>query len=154
MHWFLKIASILFLLSQCIKLNAQCWQSISAGTFYTLAIKQDGTLWAWGINSYGQLGDGTFMSRNIPTQIGTDANWQSISAGESHSLAVKQNGTLWAWGYNGAGALGDGTFIAKNIPTQIGSAVNWNSVNAEDFIHWLSNKMELYGLVVLIIMVN
>ncbi len=94
----------------------------------TLALKTDGTLWAWGFNSSGQLGDGTTVQKNAPIQVGTDTNWSVISTGESHSLALKTNGTLWAWGKNQYGQLGDGTTINKNIPTQIGTSTLWTSV--------------------------
>jgi hypothetical protein len=74
----------------------------------TFAIKQDGTLWGWGYNDNGQLGDGTVTSRNEPVQIGTDTNWSSASlaGGYDDTLAVKQDGTLWAWGSNFSGQLG------------------------------------------------
>ncbi|MGZ9674710.1 Ig-like domain-containing protein [Flavobacterium sp. GNP001] len=94
----------------------------------TLALKTDGTLWAWGTNNDGQLGDGTFVQKNAPVQIGTDTNWSSIDTGESHSLAIKTNGTLWAWGKNQYGELGDGTTVLKNVPTQIGTSTLWTSI--------------------------
>jgi alpha-tubulin suppressor-like RCC1 family protein len=60
---------------------------------HSLAIKTDGTLWAWGLDVSGQHGDGTFS----PVRIGNDTNWASVSAGLVHSLAIKTNGELWAW---------------------------------------------------------
>jgi alpha-tubulin suppressor-like RCC1 family protein len=105
--------------------NCQCWQSLTSGGFFSLAIKNDGTLWAWGSNQYGQLGDGTLIDKYTPIQIGVGNNWASISAGYHHSVAIKTDGTLWAWGQNTSGQLGDGTLINKNIPVQIGSATNW-----------------------------
>lgn len=86
---------------------------------HTLAIKTDGTLWSWGFNQFGQVGDGTFENKNLPVQIGT--NFSVISAGGNHSLALKNDGTLWAWGRNNVGQLGDSTLINKNIPIQIGA---------------------------------
>jgi hypothetical protein len=105
------------------------WKSISGGNNHSLAIKQDGTLWAWGLNFYGELGDGTNAEKYIPTHIGVATNWQSLSAGIHHSLAIKQDGTLWAWGYNNEGRLGDGTQLDKNVPTLIGITSNWVSVS-------------------------
>lgn len=105
-----------------------CWQTISAGYTHSVGIKTDGTLWAWGDNSYGQLGDGTTTSKNTPTQIGSANNWESISASGGFTLAIKVDGTLWAWGNNAFGQLGDGTTTNRTIPTQIGTATNWNSV--------------------------
>ncbi|MBK6994107.1 MAG: hypothetical protein IPH31_03990 [Lewinellaceae bacterium] len=69
--------------------QAQCWQSVAAGGFHTLAIKTDGSLWAWGINDSGELGDGTYANKNSPVQIGTATNWKSVAAGFNHTLAIK-----------------------------------------------------------------
>ncbi|NBL63692.1 T9SS type A sorting domain-containing protein [Flavobacterium sp. NST-5] len=106
------------------------WQTISSSDDFCLALKTDGTLWAWGKNNFGQLGDNSTINKIVPTQIGTDTDWQLISAGHSHSLALKSNGTLWAWGYNPNGRLGDGTNIARLVPTQIGTATNWQKIDA------------------------
>ncbi len=112
------------------------WATASAGYSHTAAIKLDGTLWAWGDNSYGQLGDGTNFSRTRPVQIGTGADWKLISAGGTHAAAalhttaIKTDHTLWAWGSNYYGQLGDGTMIDKSTPAQIGSGTNWKSVSA------------------------
>ncbi len=109
------------------------WSFISAGDEYSIAIKTNGTLWAWGDNVYGQLGDNTSGSGNIrttPIQIGTDTNWVFASAGTTHTLAIKSNGTLWGFGQNNFGKLGDGTIIDKLTPTQIGTDANWQTVEA------------------------
>jgi hypothetical protein len=103
----------------CTQVLAQCWQSVSAGNYHTLAIKTDGSLWAWGYNFEGQLGDGTNISKNSPVQIDSTTNWQSVPAGSLHTLAIKADGSLWAWGINLNGALGDGTNINKNTPTEL-----------------------------------
>ncbi|MFP3670697.1 regulator, partial [Priestia sp. SIMBA_032] len=86
---------------------------------HTLALKTNGTLWGWGRNNYGQLGDGTTTAKTIPVQIGTATNWKSIDAGDHHSIGTKTNGMLWGWGYNQYGQLGDGTTMSKIEPTQI-----------------------------------
>ncbi len=117
------------------------WQSISSHDDYCIAIKTDGSLWAWGRNNYGQLGDNTTTNKNAPVQIGTDTDWQSLSNGQSHSLAIKSNGTLWAWGNNANGALGDGTFVNKSVPVQIGTSNNWQKIDA-GFGHSLGVKTD------------
>ncbi|KXH84949.1 hypothetical protein AU378_04115 [Chryseobacterium kwangjuense] len=109
-----------------------CWKTVSAGTFHSLGIKTDGTLWAWGNNSNGQLGDGTNINRNNPVQIGGAANWKKVFAAEKYSVAIKTDGTLWAWGYNQFGFLGDGTTTNRTIPTKIGTATDWEDIAVGD----------------------
>ena len=79
---------------------------VSAGNAHSLGVKSDGTLWAWGRNEDGELGDGTITNRHSPVQIGSDTTWAMVSAGSVHSLAVKSDGTLWAWGKNYFGEIG------------------------------------------------
>ncbi len=98
---------------------------IAIGDHHAIALKSDGTLWAWGANGYGQLGDGTTGDKSSPIQIGTDNKWVSIAVGFYHTIALKSDGTLWAWGVNGGGQLGDGTTIDKHSPVQIGTDNNW-----------------------------
>jgi alpha-tubulin suppressor-like RCC1 family protein len=104
------------------------WSAISAGGAHTVALKSNGTLWAWGDNSVGQLGDGTTGNNTTPQQIGTDTDWQSISTSGAHTVALKSNGTLWTWGRNAYGQLGDGTNTNRTVPTQIGSDNNWSTI--------------------------
>jgi alpha-tubulin suppressor-like RCC1 family protein len=99
------------------------WAAISAGSLHTAALRTDGSLWAWGHNAKGQLGDGTTIDRNIPGRIGQEANWMSISAGGSHSAALKNNGSLWAWGDGSGGQLGSGAHESKNAPAQVIKAI-------------------------------
>ena len=108
--------------------TANNWVSVSAGTTHCLALKADGTIWTWGRNNYGQLGNNGNSNKNIPIQVGTANNWQSIAAGGHFCLALKSDGTLWSWGDNVAGALGDGTTTQRNVPTQIGTATNWQKI--------------------------
>ena len=86
---------------------------------HQLALKSNGTLWAWGENGYGELGDGTNLPIANPIQIGTNSNWTFISAGEKYSLALNSYGELWTWGANYFGQLGDASFVDKNLPTLI-----------------------------------
>lgn len=100
---------------------------------HTLAIKTDGTLWVWGDNSKGQLGDGTTVSKSSPIQIGADTNWAYVNvAWGLNSFAVKTDGTLWSWGFNtgtSGGMLGDGTVVSKSSPIQIGALTNWSKIS-------------------------
>ncbi|MDO7850662.1 HYR domain-containing protein, partial [Hymenobacter convexus] len=90
--------------------------SVSAGTTHSLAVRTDGTLWAWGNNASGQLGTGGGGSSATPVQVGAATNWASVSAGANHSLAVGTDGTLWAWGLNSSGQLGKAASSATPLP--------------------------------------
>jgi alpha-tubulin suppressor-like RCC1 family protein len=79
------------------------WVFIAAGKGQSLAVKSDGTLWAWGGNGVGQLGDGTTEERHSSVQVGTDRNWSFVVARFAHTLAVKSDETLWSWGGNEVG---------------------------------------------------
>ena len=90
---------------------------IAAGYKHSLYVDGNGSLWAWGFNGSGQLGDGTYGNRNRPKPILT--NVAAVAAGFNHSLSLKNDGTLWAWGDNAYGQLGDGTYIGVPKPKQI-----------------------------------
>ncbi len=102
---------------------------VAVGAGASLVVREDGSLWAWGSNSYGQLGDGTTVDRLSPVRVGS--GYVSVAAGGHHTLALKVDGTLWAWGSNGAGQLGDGTTEARLSPVQVGSG--FGSVTAGYF---------------------
>ena len=109
------------------------WGSFAAGDFHALAVRTNGTLWVWGSNSQGELGDGTNIFKSSPIQIGTDTNWASVTAGYDFSLAIKTDGTLWGWGENLYGELGLGTHGPSgdtNFPQQVGTDTNWKMVSA------------------------
>ena len=108
--------------------TATDWKQVEAGMEYGLAMKEDGTLWAWGSNGFGNLGDGTTATRKSPVQIGTDSDWSKISAGVVNTLALKSDGTLWSWGRNSEGQLGIGTNSNKVVPTQVGVDTDWAEI--------------------------
>jgi hypothetical protein len=93
--------------------------SIAAGFKHNLALKNDGTVWAWGKNNYGQLGDGTNVQRATPVQVTSLSNVTQIAAGEDFSLALKNDGTVWAWGWNQNGTLGTGNSTNHSTPFQV-----------------------------------
>ncbi|MFA5793924.1 MAG: fibronectin type III domain-containing protein [Candidatus Brocadiia bacterium] len=114
-----------------VYVRARDWSVIAAGSGHTIALKIDGSLYAWGQNFYGELGDGTTTNRLTPTRIGTDTNWSAIDAGVGYNIALKIDGTLWAWGDNAYGQLGDGTIgTNKNTPTRIGTDTDWLAIAA------------------------
>lgn len=119
--------------------SAQCWVKISAGYGHTAGIKTDGTLWVWGNNGDGQLGDGTTVKKNTPKQVGNASNWLEVTAGYNQTFAIKSDGTLWAWGENEYWQLGDGTTTNRLVPTQIGTDTNWVKV-AVGFNHGVAKK--------------
>ena len=98
---------------------------VTSGTSHSLAIKSDGTLWAWGQNLAYQLGDGTRMNRKIPVPSVPGNNWKQVAAGDPGSFALKNDGTLWAWG---GGYLGTGDNNERTHAVQIGTSSNWLTI--------------------------
>lgn len=113
---------------------SQCWNSVSVGYANVFAIAENGTLWGWGKNSSGELGDGTILLKNAPVQIGTANNWKEIAASIDgiycFTLGIRTDGTLWAWGSNNRGQLGAGTEFSTNYPIQVGTDTDWKTVAA------------------------
>lgn len=122
--------------------------SLSAGSFHSMALKSDGTVWTWGFNSSGQLGDGTFLAKASPVQVSdlSDASGYlqdvvAIAAGEDHSAAVKSDGTVWAWGWNNAGQLGNMTTANSFVPVSVVGISNVIKV-AAGTLHTLALKTD------------
>ncbi|MCR5890294.1 hypothetical protein LRS06_21445 [Hymenobacter sp. J193] len=87
--------------------TATTWKSAAVGPRHTMALRTDGTLWAWGYNGNSELGDGTGVDRRAPVQVGTATNWANAATGLYHTVAVRTDGTLWAWGNNSSEQLGE-----------------------------------------------
>jgi alpha-tubulin suppressor-like RCC1 family protein len=93
--------------------------AVSAGDGYTAALKQDGTVWTWGGNSFGQLGDGTWVDHQpSPVKVVGLSNVIVMAARDYHTLAIKGDGTVWAWGSGQNGELGDNANLDRNTPVQ------------------------------------
>ena len=103
------------------------WRSVSTGLLHTCAIRSDRSLWCWGDNFFGQLGDGTDVNRSTPTQVpGTE--WETISAGFNHTCAMRTDDTAWCWGNGDDAALGTGDFVWRSTPAQVPGT--WTAIEA------------------------
>jgi len=111
--------------------HATDWATVTSGQDYTCAEKTDGTVWCWGVNGSGQLGDGTTTDRPVPVQVsGHATDWATVTASWAHTCAEKTNHTLWCWGDNGFGQLGDGTKTNRPVPVQVsGHTTDWATVS-------------------------
>ncbi|MCP4125023.1 MAG: hypothetical protein GY751_25045, partial [Bacteroidetes bacterium] len=107
--------------------------AIAAGIEHVLALAEDGTVWAWGKNNDGQIGNGSNENQLVPVQIQGLTGITSLSAGESHALALKQDGTVWAWGYNRDGELGNNLQTNSNIPVKVHGLTNAIAISAGSY---------------------
>lgn len=103
------------------------WKQLSCGAAFSGAIKTDGSLWMWGNDSYGNLGDNSVVSKSSPVQtVAAGTNWAQVACGQNHTAAVKVDGSLWLWGQNQYGQLGDNTIAPKSSPVQtVAAGTNW-----------------------------
>ena len=111
-------------------LKVSSLSAVATGEYHSIALKTDGSLWAWGLNSQGQLGDGTYANRNTPVRVGTENNWSAVAAGLNYTVALKTDGSLWAWGENIYGQLGNVTYTNRNTPLRVGTDNDWSAVVA------------------------
>jgi hypothetical protein len=93
--------------------------AVSAGGSHSLGLEANGTVWAWGADASGQLGDLTTIDAHTPVQVPLPSGITAVSAGLSHSLALRSDGTVWAWGSNVYGQLGNGSTTASSIPVEV-----------------------------------
>jgi alpha-tubulin suppressor-like RCC1 family protein len=107
------------------------WKQVAGGYGHTAAIKTDGTLWTWGSNIDGQLGDNTAVNRSTPvTTFAGGTNWKQVACGSDYTAAIKTDGTLWTWGSNFAEQLGVNTTTKRNTPvTTFAGGTNWKQVD-------------------------
>src|ERR1017187_1937482 len=130
----MKISRIFTFLAFILSLSVSHAQlstiSLSAGQRYALALRSDGSVWAWGTNQVGELGLGTNLLISSPNRILNLTNVIALSAGPLHSLAVQSNGTVMAWGFNGDGRLGNGTFNNASNAVMVAALTNTLTVAA------------------------
>jgi len=107
------------------------WKSVNCGRFFTIAIKTNGTLWVWGNNQSGQLGDNTKTTRSTPvTTFAGGTTWKSVAGGDTHTAAIKTDGSLWTWGLNNLGQLGVNDTTNRSTPvTTFAGGTNWKSID-------------------------
>lgn len=113
------------------------WYAVACGGSsiydgFTVAVKNDGTLWTWGKNSYGQLGDTSVSHRSSPVQtVAGGSTWISVAGGTFHTVALKSDNTLWTWGRGSFGQLANNSSIDRSSPVQTAlSSALWQSVGA------------------------
>ena len=93
--------------------------AVSGGDCHSIALKSDGTVWAWGCNDRGQLGDGTWVDKSTPVQVSGLTNVIFIAARDYHNAVLKADGSVWSWGWNINGQLGDNTTTDRNVPVRV-----------------------------------
>ena len=93
--------------------------AVAAGHSHGVALLDDHTVWAWGYNFFGQLGDGSETNRCTPVRVKDLGGVKAIAGGIGHTLAVTQGGSVWAWGSNVFGELGDGRYESSNVPVEV-----------------------------------
>lgn len=122
------------------------WLQISGGRNFGAAVKSDGTLWAWGNNALGQLGNGTRTSNSSPIQIGSNTDWKFVNAAFDCTYAIKADGSLWSWGGNTSGQLGSNSVSSRSSPVQVGAETTWVSVTGSElFVHALRANGTLWA---------
>ena len=111
-----------------------CVTSVAAGSFFSIASRSDGTVWTWGDNTYGELGNGTIGGWSYtPTEVPVINDAVAVNAGAYHALVLHSNGTVSAWGRNTEGQLGDGTFVTRGYPVLVAGLTSVRFVTAGVF---------------------
>ena len=108
-------------ISYPIPIGTSSWSTVFTGSSYSVAVRSDGALFTWGLNSSGQLGINDLVHRSSPTQIGT-SSWSAVAAGFSHTIATRSDNSVFVWGANGSGQLGTNDLVHRSSPVQIGVA--------------------------------
>ncbi|MDO8535848.1 MAG: RCC1 repeat-containing protein [Candidatus Omnitrophota bacterium] len=115
--------------------------AISMGYFHAMALRSDGSVWSWGDNAYGELGDDTTIASYEPIQVQNIDNVVAIGAGGNQSVVLKNDGTVWMWGDNKYGQLGDGTLVERHLPAPVSGLSNITDIGPGD-VHTLAVKQD------------
>ncbi|NOZ26059.1 MAG: RCC1 repeat-containing protein [Nitrospirae bacterium] len=115
--------------------------AVAGGRFHTVELKSDGTVWAWGRNEAGQLGDGTTVDSPAPIEVTGISDVISVSAGVMHTVALRDDGTVWTWGGNEKGQIGDGTTTDRAAPVQVSGLTDVTAVAAGSY-HTIALKSD------------
>jgi alpha-tubulin suppressor-like RCC1 family protein len=124
--------------------TASNWVKIAPSYFFTIALKADGTIWAWGQNDYYQLGNSPATAQQLfPIQVGTATDWVDIATGTNRTaFAIKADGTIWGWGSNSGYLLYPGSSVSSvSTPTQINTVTNWTKISV-GAAHILAQKSD------------
>jgi alpha-tubulin suppressor-like RCC1 family protein len=116
------------------------WKQVSIGCRHASAVKTDGTLWLWGANPSGELGNNAVIARSSPVQtVSGGTNWKQVAAGHSYTAAIKTDGTLWLWGAACNGRLGNNSLVDRSSPIQtVSGGTNWKQVSVTDINNFAS----------------
>jgi len=131
MRWCTALVGICICAALCVSSSLKA-NTAGAGSRHTVVVTPNGTVWAWGGNSNGQLGDGTTTDRLVPTAVPSFTNVTAVAAGSLHTLALKSDGSVWAWGFNGSGQLGDGTTSSRSSPVVVSTISSAIAIAAGD----------------------
>ncbi len=119
--------------AECFSTECQCIESVAAGSEHTCALKTDGSVWCWGNNQDGALGDGTIDARSTPLVVNGLPAIQQVAAGEFHTCALDTGGDVWCWGHNEYGSVGDGTTTRRTSPVELTGLPAIRAIDAGEF---------------------
>jgi len=137
--------------SSPVQIPGTTWKNIHIAGYNnesTAVIKTDGTLWTWGRNQYGQLGQSNTTHKSSPTQV-PGTTWKSVYMSGTNGGAVKTDGTLWTWGRNDDnGQLGHNSLTNEQSPKQVGSDTDWKQIAGGGDISqiWLKTNGTLWAV--------
>ena len=117
---------------------------IAIGSNHTIALKADGTVWTWGLNNYGQLGNGTKVNSAAPVKVEGLEGVIDVAAGDAGSVALLSDGTIKCWGHNADGRIGDGTNVEKLAPKD--SVVKADKKKLENIIAVFSGMGAVFAI--------